>query len=224
MRILLVEDHPELAEALRDSFARAEIACEIAPTAQTAQELLKNHAFDAVILDLGPPDENGLNLLQRLRAQGDRTPVIILAAQSQPKARVIGLESGADDYLGKPVCFAELRARLNAILRRYEGRPQSSTTVGNLTFDLDSGIASINDVLLDLTSRERSILEILLRRPNGIASRKLLEDLIFGSSEKFGSNAVEVYIHRLRRKLALAGSSVYVEMIRGVGYILRNRS
>jgi DNA-binding response OmpR family regulator len=224
MRVLLIEDDLAFAEALRDSFLGAEIACEHVPTAQVAEELLESYAFDAVILDLGLPDDDGLNLLERLRERGDSTPVIILTAQSQPTARITGLERGADDYLGKPFYFAELRARLNAVLRRTEGRPQSTSTVGNLTFDFDLGVASVDDNLLDLTSRERAILEILLRRPNRIASRKLLEDLIFGSSEDLGSNAVEVYVHRLRRKLVAAGTPVSIETIRGVGYVLRQRS
>jgi DNA-binding response OmpR family regulator len=224
MRVLVVEDDLALADALRDSFTGAEIACENAPTAQAADELLENFAFDAVILDLGLPDDDGLNLLHRLRARGDRTPVIILTAQSQPSARITGLEKGADDYLGKPFYFAELRARLNAVLRRTEGRSHSTVAVGDLTFDFDLGVAAVAGELLELSSRERAILEILMRRPNRIASRKLLEDLIFGSSEEFGSNAVEVYIHRLRRKLVLAGTLVGIETIRGAGYVLRAAS
>jgi DNA-binding response OmpR family regulator len=224
MRVLVVEDDLALADALRDSFIGAEIACENVPTAQAADELLKNFVFDAVILDLGLPDDDGLNLLHRLRSRGDRTPVIILTAQSGPFARITGLEKGADDYLGKPFYFAELRARLNAVLRRTEGRSQSTAAVGDLTFDFDLGVAAVAGEMLDLSSRERAILEILMRRPNRIASRKLLEDLIFGSSEEFGSNAVEVYVHRLRRKLTLAGTSVGIETIRGAGYVLRQDS
>jgi two-component system response regulator TctD len=222
MRILLVEDDQALAEALRDAFLGAEIACDITPLAQAAEEFLENYTFDAVILDLSLPDDDGLNLLRRMRMGGNGTPVIILTAQSQPTARVTGLEEGADDYLGKPFLFAELRARLNAVLRRTEGRPQSTTTIGNFTFDFEMGIATVDDLLLDLTSRERAILEVLLRRRNRIASRKILEDLLFGSSEILGSNAVEVYVHRLRRKLAAAGTAVAIETIRGVGYVLRH--
>lgn len=224
MRIILVEDDLALAEALSESFDKVEVFCDIASTAQAAEELLANYSFDAVILDLGLPDDNGLNLLHRIRAKGDDTPVIILAAQSQAMARIHGLERGADDYLGKPFLFAELRARLNAVLRRADGRVRSVMSIGNLEFDLKERTAVLAGKPLLLTPRERAILELLVRRPDRIATRKLLEDQLFGSNEELGSNAVEVYIHRLRSKLVKAGTTVNIETIRGVGYVLRDVS
>ncbi|MDR1990247.1 MAG: response regulator [Acidobacteriaceae bacterium] len=221
MRILLVEDDLALTEALAAAFTRAEIFCDVAPTVASASDLLTGRTFDAVILDLGLPDDDGLTLLRWLRGRNDATPVIILTAKSQPDARVKGLNLGADDYLGKPFLFEELHARLNAVMRRRDGHLYSVVAVGDLRFDFETRIATVRGVPLNLTPRERATLELMVRRRERLITRRQLEDQLFSITGELGSNAVEVYVHRLRRKLANADAHVSVETQRGLGYTLR---
>jgi len=163
MKLLLVEDDVALTEALLAACAEAEIRPEVCATGEAATELLELYSFDAAVIDRGLPDMDGLELVRTLRSAGNSMPVIVLTAQSDAWSRIDGLNTGADDYLGKPFLFAELRARLNAVMRRANGRPVNTLTCGNLAYDLDSQGVSINGSPADLSSRERNIIAALLR-------------------------------------------------------------
>ncbi|WP_068077349.1 response regulator [Novosphingobium lentum] len=220
MRLLIVEDNKELADALVAAFARRDIHCDVASTAGDAQLLAETVSYAAMILDLGLPDEDGLDLLQRLRANQYSEPVLVLTARGEGMMRVKGLESGADDYIVKPFLFEELHARLGAVLRRQGGYVEHLLAVGNLTLDTRSREVCVAGSLIDLSVREIELLELLMRRSGHVIPKRLLEDQLFGSGDGLGSNAVEVYVHRIRRKLEDVTAAVKVSTVRGIGYLL----
>ncbi len=222
MRILIVEDDLELATAIRSAFARRDIASDHAATAEDAGLMIDAMRYAAVILDLGLPDGEGLELLAGLRTRLDPVPVLITTARGEVRDRIQGLEDGADDYLVKPFDFDELFARLQAVLRRKGAFQGNRIAFGNLRFDAPSRELTIEDRPVTLSSRETELIDLLLRRAGRVTTRQLAEDQLFGMSEALNSNAVEVYIHRLRRKLEQAGADVVIETVRGVGYLLRS--
>ncbi|WP_297506796.1 response regulator transcription factor [uncultured Caulobacter sp.] len=221
MRLLIVEDDAALADALGEALAGASIACDKAVTAADAALMLDATRYAAVILDLGLPDGDGRSLLRRLRARRDPVPVLILTARGDLKDRIDGLDAGADDYVTKPFAFDELLARLRAVLRRKGDFQGSHLTFIDLRFDTQSRELRVGEAPLILSQREGELIELLIRRGGQVVSRQLAEDQLFGMSNTLGSNAVEVYIHRLRRKLEDAGATARIENIRGVGYLLR---
>lgn len=221
MRLLIVEDNTELAEALRSAFSRREIAVDHAISAVDAELLLRGISYAAMILDLGLPDDDGLNLLAWVREREDPIPVLILTARSSVEDRIRGLNAGADDYLVKPFDFDELQARLDAILRRKGGYSSRTLLAGNVSFDIVTREVLIGEDQIRLSARETDLLELLLRRPGHVVPKRMAEDQLFGSSESLGSNAIEVYAHRLRRRLETNGAKVRIDTIRGVGYMLR---
>lgn len=221
MRLLVVEDDPDLADAVIAAFARRHIACDLAATLGDASQLLSVAHYAAVILDLGLPDGDGLTLLRALRDRSDAIPILILTARSDVGERIAALHDGADDYLVKPFEFGELHARLTAVLRRQNGFQGNSVDVGNLRFDLLSRELFVAGTLLALPQRETELAELLLRRVGRVVAKSIVEDQLFGMSEALGSNAVEVYVHRLRRKLEQASATARIETIRGVGYLMR---
>ncbi|MBQ1562794.1 MULTISPECIES: response regulator [unclassified Caulobacter] len=224
MRLLIVEDDAALAEALGEALETARIASDKAQTAADAIQMLDATRYVAVILDLGLPDGDGRALLRRLRARKDPIPVLILTARGDLKDRVEGLDAGADDYLTKPFAFDELLARLRAVLRRKGDFQGSDLGFADLSFDVHSRELWVGDAQLLLSPREGELMELLIRRAGQVVSRQLAEDQLFGMSNTLGSNAVEVYIHRLRRKLEDAGAIARIENIRGVGYLLRGEA
>lgn len=173
-----------------------------------------------MILDLGLPDGDGLTTLRNIRRRDDPTPVIVLTARDGVNDHVEGLRSGADDYLVKPFAFEELVARLEAVLRRPGQMLGSSLRVANLAFDTASRQAFIDQVPQVLSSREVAVLELLMWRRGRVVSKKLLEDHIFGLDGDIASNAIEVYIHRLRKELVEHRAKVQIHTIRGVGYLI----
>jgi len=221
MRILIVEDDLELAIAIGSAFGRRGVASDHAATTEDATLMVEAMQYGAVILDLGLPDGEGLDLVVRLRARLDPIPVLITTARGDVRHRIQGLEDGADDYLVKPFDFDELFARLQAVLRRKGAFQGSRIAFGNLRFEAQSRELVIDDKPVALSSREIELIDLLLRRAGRVVSRQLVEDQLFGMSEALNSNAVEVYIHRLRRKLEQAGADVAIETVRGVGYLLR---
>lgn len=221
MKLLVVEDDAALAEALLAAFERADIQAEFCGTGSSAAELLALYAFDAAVIDRGLPDMDGLDLVRVVRRGGNRIPVIVLTAQSDVMSRIDGLDAGADDYLGKPFLFAELRSRLNAVLRRAEQRVSNTMACGNLAYDLDSRVVSIAAAPVDLSPRERTLVEILMRSRGRPLTPSQLEDRLCATNEALTANALEVSIHRLRRKLKAAGCNARIAWLRGLGYCLQ---
>jgi len=220
MRLLIVEDDLELAVALGAGLDRRGLASDHASSLGDADQMLQSMAYSAVVLDLGLSDGDGLDLLHAVRSRQQSLPILILTARGDIEDRLTGLDAGGDDYLVKPFNMDELAARLRALLRRG-GLHESSLAIGNLRFDSSSREVSIDGASIGLSAREGEIMELLLRRSGRVVTKGFVEDQLFGLDDELGSNAVEVYVHRLRKKLEKAGASAVIETIRGVGYILR---
>lgn len=219
MRILLVEDHPPLAEAVADALRRAGFAVDHAGTAGEARELAGLAPYALVLLDLGLPDGDGLHLLPVLRDEG-RVPVIVLTARDQLADRLAGLDGGADDYVVKPVDMPELIARCRAVLRRPGDRSGTVLRIGPLAFDTVARTASVHDEPILLGRRELGVLEQLMRRAGRVAPRRALEDAVYTLDDEVGPNALEAAVSRLRRGLDAAGCPLPIVTIRGVGWML----
>jgi two-component system response regulator TctD len=220
MRVLLVEDSEELVALLKKGLAQGGFLADAVGTAADADHALSAMRYAAVVLDRGLPDADGLSLLRDLRRRGDATPVLVLTARDGVSDRVTGLREGADDYLAKPFAMEELIARLQALLRRSDNLLGRQLTFGNVALDTEGRQVSVGGVVRPFPARETAVLEILLRRSGNVAPKRLFEDHLFGLSGDVGSNAVEVYVHRLRKMLADAGATVKVHTVRGVGYLL----
>ncbi|MBI2740562.1 MAG: response regulator transcription factor [Rhodospirillales bacterium] len=220
MRILLVEDNQELVSLLLRGLKRSGFSADSVATAGDAAHALATVRYAAVVLDLGLPDQDGLAWLRDVRSRGDSTPILVLTARDGVSDRVTGLRAGADDYLVKPLAMEELVARLRALLRRSNNLLGQCLTLGNVALDTEGRQVTVGGTVRPFSSRETAVLEILLRRCGNVAPKRLFEDHLFGLSDEVGSNAVEVYIHRLRRILADCGATVQVHTVRGVGYML----
>ena len=220
MRLLVVEDNAQLSQLLAKGLQTVGYQTDHLATAADARAALLTTSYAALILDLGLPDSDGLSILRELRHRKDPIPVLVLTARGGLHDRVKGLRSGADDYLVKPFALEELVARLEAQLRRPGQQFGSSLHVANLEFDLRNRQASIDNRPQILSSRETAVLELLMRSKGRVVSKKQVEDHIFGLSGDVASNAVEVYVHRLRKQLADKGARVQIHTIRGVGYLI----
>ena len=183
-----------------------------------AENALSGYSYDAMLLDLGLPRREGLEVLRHLRKRGVTLPVMILTARDTVEDRVRGLDAGADDYLLKPFALNELLARLRALLRRAHGLADTQIRMGRLSFDSVKRQVYVGDVPLVLSAREMEVLEILLNHAGHVTAKEAIADRLTGWEEGVGDNAVEVYIHRLRRKLV--GSGVLIRTLRGLGYLL----
>jgi two-component system OmpR family response regulator len=214
MRVLLIEDDASLGEAVRDHIAAEGHAVDWVKRLEAANDALAGVAFELILLDLNLPDGQGLDFLRRLRKSGSVTPVIILTAMDQISWRIAGLNAGADDYLVKPFDLSELSARLSAVARRYSGNPNPLLVFGTIEVDLAHRSVKKDGTLADLTAREWAVLERLLQHPSVIVSKPQLEDTLYEFGAEIESNAVEVYVSRLRRKL---GAEIIVT-VRGLGY------
>ncbi|ABA06163.1 two component transcriptional regulator, winged helix family [Nitrobacter winogradskyi Nb-255] len=220
MRVLIVEDSEELADLLAKGLRAAGYQIDLLTNLADAASALGTTRYAALILDLGLPDGDGLSILRELRHRKDPLPILVLTARGGVEDRVSGLRSGADDYLVKPFSFDELVARLEALLRRPGQLLGSSLRLANVTFDSEGRQAFVDMKPQNLTAREIAVLELLLRRKGNVVSKKLLEDQIFGLTGDVASNAVEVYVHRLRKQLLDIGAKVKISTIRGVGYVM----
>ena len=220
MRLLVIEDNEQLAALLAKGLHTAGYDIDIFGTVAEARNALVMVAYAAMILDLGLPDGDGLAVLRELRHRKDPIPVLLLTARGGLDDRVNGLRSGADDYLVKPFAFEELLARLEAQLRRPGQILGNSLRVANLEFDVRSRQATVNDEPQVLSARETAVLELLMHSKGRVVSKKQVEDHIFGLSGDVASNAVEVYVHRLRKQLSEKGARVQIHTIRGVGYLI----
>lgn len=219
MRVLLVEDEPLLRAQLRLSLEEAGYAVDEADNGRDAHFLGNSEPFDAVVLDLGLPLLDGLSVLRRWRADGRGMPVLILTARDNWHDKVTGIDSGADDYLTKPFHTEELLARLRALIRRAGGLASPVLTCGELVLDTRSGRVSFEGAPVTLTSHEYKVLEYLLHRPGQLVSRSELTEHIYAQDFDRDSNTIEVFVGRLRKKLA----ADLIETVRGQGYRLGPR-
>jgi DNA-binding response OmpR family regulator len=224
MRLLLIEDNERFAELLKRGLATAGFVVDIVGTAAEAAALLLSEHFEIVVLDLGLPDADGLDVLSEMRRRRDATPVLILTARGGLKDRVNGLGSGADDYLVKPFALEELVARLRALLRRPGQLLGVPLELGNVTLDPVARQVFVDSNPIVFSPREIAVLEHLLRRSGRVVGKNLLENNLYGASQEIGSNAVEVYVHRLRKRLAEVGASVNIHTLRGIGYLISERN
>jgi DNA-binding response OmpR family regulator len=220
MRLLIVEDNAELAELLAKGLQTAGFDTDVLLTASAARAALSTVRYAAMILDLGLPDGDGLSILMDIRHRSDPIPVLVLTARGSIDDRVSGLRSGADDYMVKPFAFEELVARLEALLRRPGQFLGSSLRVANLVFDTESREVFIDDKQHVFSEREAAVLEMLMRRQGRVVPKRLAEDHLFGLADDVASNAIEVYVCRLRKQLADCAAKVKIHTMRGVGYIL----
>jgi two-component system, OmpR family, response regulator QseB len=216
MRVLIVEDDTLLGDGLASGLRSLGMAVDWFDNGQDADAALVVADYDAVLLDLGLPGRDGLAWLARWRARGIALPVLILTARDALEQRIAGLDGGADDYLVKPVEIAELAARLRAVRRRVAGRSDSLWTHGPLSYRPDARTALWHDQPVELTTREASLLELLLANPQRVLPRALIDDKLHGFGFEPESNTLEVHIHHLRRKL----HPKLVRTVRGVGYAL----
>ena len=218
LRLLIVEDNEHLAQSLSKVFQAKGYAVDCASRGEDADQALHAQPYDLVILDLCLPDIDGLEVLRRLRQRKSKVPVLILTARDSLQKRVDGLNLGADDYLGKPFALAELEARAGALIRRGVGGQSSLLQLGRLSLDTIGRVARIEDVVLDLPRRELCLLELLLLQAGQVVAKQTLLAKLFGFDDEAGLNAIELYVHRLRKKLEPAG--VHVRTIRGLGYLM----
>ncbi len=219
MRILIAEDDQVLADGLLRSLRAAGYATDPVATGPQADAALADHAFDCVILDLGLPKMHGLDVLRRMRARGSSVPVLILTAADSVEQRVKGLDLGADDYMAKPFSLQELEARVRALTRRGLGSAATIIRHGPLSFDSTGRVAYINDQMIELSARELSLLEVLLQRAGRLVSKDQLVERLCEWGEEVSNNAIEVYIHRLRKKIEQG--PIRIATVRGLGYCLQ---
>ncbi|HZW12826.1 MAG TPA: response regulator transcription factor [Noviherbaspirillum sp.] len=222
MRILLAEDDSVLADGLTRSLRQSGYAIDCVKNGLEADSALSTQDFDLLILDLGLPKMAGLEVLRRLRARNSRLPVLILTASDSIEQRVKGLDLGADDYMPKPFALSELEARVRALTRRGAGGGPTVIKHGPLSYDQVGRIAYMNDQMLDLSARELGLLEVLLQRTGRLVSKEQLVDHLCEWGEEVSNNAIEVYVHRLRKKIE--GGGVRIATVRGLGYCLEKYS
>jgi len=216
LRLLLVEDDNMIGEAVRAGLRQEGFAVDWVREAETADTALRTEPYALLLLDLGLPRKSGLDWLRELRRRGDATPVLVITARDAVADRIAGLDSGADDYLVKPFDLDELAARVRAVLRRHGGRGQPLLQHGEITLDPATRQATLKGQPVALSAREYALLAALLERPGAILSRAQLEQRLYGWGEEIESNAVEVHIHHLRKKLGADA----IRNVRGLGYTL----
>jgi DNA-binding response OmpR family regulator len=220
MRLLAVEDEPALASLLHAALGRAGFAVDLADGVRPAASSLAAAAYEAVILDLGLADGDGMSLLRAVRKRGDPIPVLILTARDAPEDRVAGLDAGADDYVIKPFHMNELVSRVRALLRRPNAALGVRLEFSNLSLDTPSRAVEVNGGTVPLSLRETSLLEMLLRRAGRVVPREALEQGLYNFDTPTTPNAVEVLVHRLRKRMTDAGAKLAIHTVRGVGYLL----
>ncbi len=218
MRILIAEDDQVMADGLLRALRSTGYAVDQVSSGSEADAALASHEFDLLILDLGLPKMHGFDVLRRMRARGSSVPVLILTAADSVEQRVKGLDLGADDYMAKPFSLQELEARVRALTRRGLGSASSVIKHGPLTFDATGRVAYISDQMIELSARELSLLEVLLQRAGRLVSKDQLVERLCEWGEEVSNNAIEVYIHRLRKKIEQG--PIRIATVRGLGYCL----
>ena len=219
MRILIAEDDQVLADGLlRTLRSSGAVVSHVANGSEADTALLTSSEFDLLILDLGLPKVHGLEVLRRLRGRGDALPVLILTAADSIEERVQGLDYGADDYMAKPFALSELEARVRALTRRGMGGASSTIQHGPLVYDQPGRGATIDGKMIELSARELGLLEVLLQRAGRLVSKDQLVERLCEWGEEVSNNAIEVYIHRLRKKIEKG--PIRIATVRGLGYCL----
>ena len=218
MRVLIAEDDQVLADALLRSLRASGFATDHVASGSEADAALASHEFDLVILDLGLPKLHGLEVLRKLRGRGSAVPVLILTAADSVEQRVKGLDLGADDYMAKPFSLQELEARVRALTRRGLGSASTIIKHGPLAFDATGRVCYINEQMIELSARELSLLEVLLQRAGRLVSKDQLVERLCEWGEEVSNNAIEVYVHRLRKKIEQG--PIRIATVRGMGYCL----
>jgi two-component system response regulator TctD len=218
MRLLLAEDNLALARSLTQALTQAGCVVDSVHDGAHADQLLQSEPYDVLILDLSLPRLDGLEVLRRLRARGASLAVLVLTARGDLEDRVRGLNAGADDYLAKPFELAELEARVRALGRRRQGSPSPRVRFGPLEYDSVARHFRVRDRLLDLPPREHGVLEALLTRPGTPVAKDAIAGRLCNLEEAVSADAIEIYVHRLRRRLQ--GSGLTIRTLRGLGYML----
>jgi len=222
MKILVVEDNAELADWLFRTLRKDGYTVDHIANGSDADYALKSEVYDLIILDLGLPGLSGNEVLKRLRSRGNATPLLVLTANNTLQSRVSGLDQGADDYLAKPFDIEELEARIRVLVRRSTGHASSTLSCGDLAYDGNSRDFTLAGTSLALTPRERAVLEVLVRKAGATVSKHALAQSLFALDENFSVDAIEIYVHRLRKKLE--PSTAKIMTIRGLGYLLRTEA
>ncbi len=217
MRILLLEDEPHIGAAVQEHVRLAGHAVDWFQLLSHADAAIKSVSYDALLLDLHLPDGKGLDFLRALRRRGNGLPVVIMTARDMVSDRIEGLQAGADDYLVKPFDLDELNARLQAVARRYFGNTVPVLQFGSVELEPEARRARLDGKAVELTAREWAVIEVLIRRPNATVSKEQIADALYAFDEEIESNAIEVYISRIRRKLGRE----FVHTTRGLGYTLK---
>jgi DNA-binding response OmpR family regulator len=216
MRLLLVEDDPQLGDGLTVGLRQAGFAVDWVKDGAAADQALATETFDVVVLDLGLPKLGGMEVLKRIRARGQTLPALILTARDATADKIAGLDGGADDYLVKPIDLDELAARIRALVRRAAGRAEPMLRHGTVTLEPASRRVTMADSPIELSAREFAVLHALMENAGRVMSRAQLESSIYGWRDEPDSNALEVHIHHLRKKLG----SDFIKTLRGVGYMI----
>jgi two-component system OmpR family response regulator len=218
VRILIAEDDSSIAQALQFALSQVGHAVDAVCDGAAADEALKNQGFGLLILDLGLPKLDGFEVLRRLRRRNASIPVLILSAREKPDEKAMGLDLGADDYLAKPFSVTELQARVRALLRRGQGGAAPIVSFAKLTFDTVGRTASFDGCTLRLSSHETGVLEVLLHRFGRVVSKEQLVEQLYNYDKDVGHNTIEVYVHRVRKKIT--GTGVTVRTLYGRGYMI----
>lgn len=221
MRLLLVEDNRRLAEFMHKGLSKVGFELDHVTDSQDAETSLETQDYDAVVLDLGLPDHDGMGILQNLRQERKNVPVLIVTARDGLNDRVNGLNSGADDYLVKPFAMEELTARIHALLRRPGQTLGMVLKAGNMAFDVEKRRLTIQGEHVSLSRRESDLVEQFMRNINGVLSKSAIEMRLYSYGDEGSSNAVEVLIHRLRKKLEDNGAKIEIHTLREIGYMMR---
>lgn len=220
MRILVVEDYTPLRKAMVESLETAGYAVDSSADGEEGLWYAQNHDYDTIILDIMLPRMNGLEILQAIRNEGKGVPMIIISARDSVDNRIEGLDAGADDYLVKPFALKEMLARVRAQIRKGYGKKTTLLSIGDLSIDIPAKRVLRGELEIKLTSREYSLLEYLALREGEVVSRQEIWDHVYNYYEDASSNAVDVYIGYLRKKLSLGGGASYIQTRRGQGYLL----
>ena len=221
MKLLVIEDEKKVANFIMQGLREENYDIETAHDGEEGLEMALGGDYDGIVLDLMMPKRDGISLLRELRARGMNTPVLILTAKGTTQDKIIGLDSGADDYLAKPFHFEELTARIRSMLRRSVVEKSTQLRVGDLVLDTITHKAKRGSVEIELTAREYALLEYLMRNADRVLSRSVITQHVWNYNFATDSNLVDVYINRLRNKIEVDGASRLIHSIRGVGYVMR---